>query len=236
MSRLRQALSFENVLVTAVAFVVLAGGTAFAANQLAKNSVGSKQLKKNSVTAAKIKKNAVAAAKIKNGAVNGAKIKDGSLELSKMNLESVPYGRIVHTAKGSSPLVLNEGTEPVSIPLEGSAYTQPPGRDDSYSGSLEVTFSPTCEAPRVLLAFLTLDQPPTSPEGEGVASVGYFISETEGGAGTYKVNLGTYTGSGISFQLATARNHTLALGIAGGCKGGSATVTNASASVLGVGG
>jgi hypothetical protein len=72
-------LTYANVMVTILAFVVLAGGTAFAAGQLGKNSVGPKQLKKNAVTAAKIKNNAVTAAKIANGAVSGTKINLASL-------------------------------------------------------------------------------------------------------------------------------------------------------------
>ena len=46
-------------------FLVLAGGAAFAANKLGKNTVGTKQLKNNAVTSAKIKKEAVTGAKIK---------------------------------------------------------------------------------------------------------------------------------------------------------------------------
>jgi hypothetical protein len=42
-------------MVTILAFAVLGGATAFAAGQLAKNSVGTKQLKKNAVTGAKVK-------------------------------------------------------------------------------------------------------------------------------------------------------------------------------------
>ncbi|MGN6274854.1 MAG: hypothetical protein ACTHNP_02860 [Solirubrobacterales bacterium] len=55
------------------------GASAFAATQLAKNSVGTKQLKNNAVTTAKIKNNAVTGAKIKNGTITGAKINLGSL-------------------------------------------------------------------------------------------------------------------------------------------------------------
>ena len=115
MSRVRRHLSFENVLVTIVAFVVLAGGTAFAANQLAKNSVGKKQLKANAVTTAKIKKNAVTAAKIKAGAIDGAKVKDGSLSNLDLNTADVPFGRIVHTRaeprRRCSPSVSQSGRD-----------------------------------------------------------------------------------------------------------------------------
>jgi hypothetical protein len=68
--RLRSRLTYANVVSTVALFLVVAGGTAFAATQmLPKNSVGSKQIKKNAVTAAKIK----------NGAVTGAKIDLSSL-------------------------------------------------------------------------------------------------------------------------------------------------------------
>jgi hypothetical protein len=72
-------LTYSNVMVTILAFVVLAGGTAFAASHLGKNSVGTKQLKRNAVTAAKIKKGAVTAAKVKTGSLTGAQINASTL-------------------------------------------------------------------------------------------------------------------------------------------------------------
>lgn len=69
MKRLRSKLTYANVVATLALFIAIGGASAFAANQLAKNSVGSKQLKKNAVTTAKIK----------NGAVTGAKINVASL-------------------------------------------------------------------------------------------------------------------------------------------------------------
>src|ERR1700759_1075733 len=56
-------LSFSNVVAMLALFVAL-GGSAYAASQLPKNSVGPNQLKKNAVTTAKIE----------NGAVTGAKV------------------------------------------------------------------------------------------------------------------------------------------------------------------
>jgi hypothetical protein len=72
--QIKKRLTYANVMSSVAVFLVLGGGAAFAANKLAKNSVGSKQLKKNAVTAAKIKRNAVTTAKIRNRAVTGAKI------------------------------------------------------------------------------------------------------------------------------------------------------------------
>jgi hypothetical protein len=54
MKRLCSKLTYANVMVTILAVVVLGGGTAYAANQLSANSVGSKQLKDGAVTKAKL--------------------------------------------------------------------------------------------------------------------------------------------------------------------------------------
>ncbi len=55
MTRLHPKLTYANVMVTLLAFVVLLGGGAYAASHLPKNSVGKQQLKKNSVTSKKVK-------------------------------------------------------------------------------------------------------------------------------------------------------------------------------------
>jgi hypothetical protein len=97
----RKRLTYANVMSSIAVFLVLGGATAIAANQLAKNSVGSKQLKRNAVTTAKLKKNAVTAAKIKKDAVDGSKVKDGSLTGSDINLGTlgtVPSAKTATTA------------------------------------------------------------------------------------------------------------------------------------------
>jgi hypothetical protein len=64
MKRLRSKLTYANVIATLALFLVLAGGSAFAAGKLGKNSVGTKQIKNNAVTTAKIKDGAVTGSKI----------------------------------------------------------------------------------------------------------------------------------------------------------------------------
>jgi hypothetical protein len=55
MNRLRAKLTYANVMVTILAFAVLAGGTAFANEALLpKNSVGSRQVKAGAITPAKL--------------------------------------------------------------------------------------------------------------------------------------------------------------------------------------
>ncbi len=64
MRKIRSKLTYANVMVTILAFVVLGGATAFAATKLAKNSVGTKQIKNSAVTAAKIKKGTITGTQI----------------------------------------------------------------------------------------------------------------------------------------------------------------------------
>ena len=64
MERLRSKLTYANVISTLVLFLVVAGGSAFAAGKLGKNTVGTKQIKNNAITAVKIKDGAVTSSKI----------------------------------------------------------------------------------------------------------------------------------------------------------------------------
>jgi len=56
MKLVRKRLTYANVMSSIAVFFVVAGGTAFAASQLGKESVGTSQLKKEAVSLAKIKK------------------------------------------------------------------------------------------------------------------------------------------------------------------------------------
>jgi hypothetical protein len=89
--KLRQKLTYSNVVSTLCLFLLLGGGAAYAAAHLGKNSVGAKQLKKNAVTTAKIKKGAVTAAKVKNGSLTGAQI-------NLSTLGTVPRAQTADTA------------------------------------------------------------------------------------------------------------------------------------------
>ena len=62
------------------------------------------------------------------------------------------------------------------MPLSAPSYTQEAGRDDTVFGAIDVTFDPTCKAPRQAIIFVTLDAPaPTEPTSdEGFVAVGIF--------------------------------------------------------------
>jgi len=72
-------LTYANVMVTILAFIVLGGGAAYAATQLGKNSVGPRQLKSKSVTTGKVAPNAINGSKVANGSLTG-----GDINLSQL--------------------------------------------------------------------------------------------------------------------------------------------------------
>jgi hypothetical protein len=79
MRRIRPQLTYANVMVTILAFVVLGGGSALAAATLGKNTVGSRQLKSKSVTTGKIAPNAINGSLVANGTLTGEDIKLSAL-------------------------------------------------------------------------------------------------------------------------------------------------------------
>ncbi len=233
MRRLRGKLTYSNVMVTILAFLVLSGGAAYAASHLGKKTVGAKQLKPNAVTTAKIKKNAVTKAKIKAGSVDSSKIVDGSVTGADINVPSTPFSRIVFEARGNSTMDLKAGTF-VAYPLANPTYTQSPGSDDTVLGALDVAFKPTCESPRFIAAYIVAD-PTTPPEKmfpvNDQIGFGQLVDPT-GAVGGGRIKLGG--GAGL-LQPSAPTNHTLSIYVALQCSGGSegATATFGAVDVIG---
>jgi hypothetical protein len=98
MQFVRKRLTYANVMSSLAVFLVVAGGSALAANQLAKNSVGTKQLKNNAVTTAKIKNSAVSGGKIANGAVTGSKLGAGAVGAANLGANSITGAAIADGA------------------------------------------------------------------------------------------------------------------------------------------
>ncbi len=233
MRSLRRHLSYGNVMSTLFVFLVLGGATAFAATQLAKNSVGTKQLRKNAVTAAKIKKNAVTKAKIKNSAVNGAKIAQGSVTGSDIDLGSTPFSRVVARFRGSGTVGLsNVGLD--VYPLSSSTFTQGAEELNSYAGAISVTYAPTCVAPRSAAAYVLLDPAnPAVPTELNVVGAGIVTDET-GASSTQRIEIGPYLIGGTRFEPGEAKAHTVSLVVGAECESGSgATASNGAVDLIG---
>jgi hypothetical protein len=94
MQRVRNKLTYANVVASLALFLVLSGATAYAASHLAPNSVGAKQLKSSAVTTSKLKRNAVTATKIRLGSVTAAKIEKGAVTEAKIGDGAVTGAKI----------------------------------------------------------------------------------------------------------------------------------------------
>ncbi len=113
-------------------FLVISGGTALAAQQLAKNSVGSKQLKKNAVTAAKIKNGAVTSGKLADGAVLTGKIADNAVTTGKIANEAIATGKVANNAISTGKLADNAVT---TGKIAASAVTTGKIADNAVTGA-----------------------------------------------------------------------------------------------------
>ncbi len=89
--KLRGKLTYANVMVTLLGFIVLGGG-AYAATHLKKNSVGGNQIKANAVTGAKVK----------NQSLTGSDIKASTLGLVPNATGAVNADNAVHTANSDN--------------------------------------------------------------------------------------------------------------------------------------
>lgn len=212
--QIRNRLTYANVMSSIAVFLILGGATAFAAQK-----IGSHQLKANSVTTAKIKKNAVTATKIKKNAITTAKIKNAAVTGEKINAETTPFSRVVAKLRGSSPLALTPVFQVFG--LSPSTYIQGAEEDDTYTGSADVTFEPTCEAPRSATAFILVD--PTNaakvePE-ESIVGLG-IVTDKLGGTVSKRIQIGPFV-FGNRFEPGTPTTHTVNLVIEAECKTGS---------------
>src|SRR3954452_16754881 len=126
MRRIRRHLTYANVLVTILAFLVLGGGTAVAAFVVSSNSqvgpgtisghkppvgkhanvisgsIYTKDLAAGTVTAAKLHGGAVSNTKLANGAVSTAKLKAGAVGTGNLGNGAVTGSKLASGAVGGS--------------------------------------------------------------------------------------------------------------------------------------
>lgn len=104
MRHLTRRLSYANVVATLALFLAIGGGAAFAATNLAKNSVGPKAIKANAVGPAKIKAGAVTNEKLANGAVTATKLAAGAVGAAQLGAGQVGATQLAAGAVGGNQL------------------------------------------------------------------------------------------------------------------------------------
>ncbi|MBS1893957.1 MAG: hypothetical protein JST59_21880 [Actinobacteria bacterium] len=127
MRHLTRRLTYANVVTTLALFLAIGGGAAFAATNLAKNSVGPKAIKANAVGPAKIKAGAVTNEKLANGAVTESKLAAGAVGATQLGAGQVGATQLAAGAVGAAQLAagavggsklgtINTRTASVSVP------------------------------------------------------------------------------------------------------------------------
>jgi len=183
MKHLTAKLTYSNVISTLCLVLLLGGGTAYAATQLGRESVGARQLKKNAVTPAKLN---AAAKKALTGPTGpaGSQGKEGSPGVEgprgEPGTDAAP-GAFATVLNGTPPQFL--GTHPGFTAVERKStgvYCLTPAAGIDYSHPIaSVEWSKTLES-NVLV------EPIAGPEVQGCA------------AGHFEVHTFEFTGAAVS--------------------------------------
>jgi len=117
-------------------FLVVAGGSAFAAGKLGKNTVGTQQLKKNAVTSVKVKNAAVTGAKIADGSITSAKLAPGAVGAANINTTGLTVPNAQNAQAANSAQVASSAQVANSLaPLEATHIVGAAGQPLFESGS-----------------------------------------------------------------------------------------------------
>jgi hypothetical protein len=218
-----------SLVISLVALFIALGSGAYAASK-----IGSKQLKNKAVTTKKLDNKAVSGKKLEGKAVKTNKLAPGAVTGSKIDDQSTPFSRVVHTATGDGEQALaSSGT---LYPLDGSTYTQKAGQINQFLGALDVRFEAGCTQPRGVTAFLAID--PVDPMAPSLNEVLAFgtLSDSGAGAASRHLDLGAYPGGpGALVPPGADQSHKLYLLAQGNCTAGAGvTATGAGIDVIGL--
>ncbi len=111
MNRLKQHLTFANVVSCMALFVALGGGVAVAAGKIGPSAVKATNIANEAVTNPKIKRQAVTSGKIKNGNINAADLGTGVVINSKLAKKAVTNAKLGNESVGTSKLAKKAVTE-----------------------------------------------------------------------------------------------------------------------------
>jgi hypothetical protein len=166
--KLRNSLTYANVVATLALFLALSGGVVYAATKLDKNAVKSKNiaanavktrnLAKNAVKTKTIAANAVTNAKIKKGAVSGGKVAKATLTRNNIAAGTLAGLQVAEVQAASVPGLTVSGSGGTAVPLTGdAAFTPVAGK--SYELLVELKGTPTDAdggGPEVCSAFVNM--------------------------------------------------------------------------------
>lgn len=202
---LRPKLTFANVMVVLLTFVVLGGG-AYAATQLPRNSVGTKQLKRGAVTKAKIRKSTLRELRGAlgptgpQGPAGGASSAGGTVPagvtLRGAAVTSMTTG--VPGTNGSAKGISFGGAQLAARPV---AHIVPPG------GASSTTCPGSVEAPEAAAGHLCVYVAQTVPKEDGTVIV---IDPTR--VALFGVNYDLKTAKGVTFEDGTVARFGFMLG------------------------
>jgi hypothetical protein len=153
MNKLRGKLTYANVMSTIAVFIALGGATAFAAGQLAKNSVGTKQIKKNAVTGQKVKDGSLTGADINAAtlgtvpkATNASKAESASKADSASHADSASKADNADQLGGAGAGAYVKGADAVGGGALGGTYASPTLKAAEASHQVGTAGNPAFEA------------------------------------------------------------------------------------------
>lgn len=134
-------LTYANVMVTLLAFIVLGGGAAYAAtkiqsDEIATGAVVKRTIGSRAVTSGKIAAGAVRGTQVANASLSSAQIKPGSITPESLE---VPLRFVANPTGGGHEV--NSGSN--EYPLASATWTQGPGQINVIFGEAKATLAYT---------------------------------------------------------------------------------------------
>ena len=120
--KLRQHITYANVVSTMCLFIVLGGG-AYAATKIPKNAVGANQIRSNAVGSSEIKRSGVTSSDVKNSSLEAADFKAGQLPAGPKGDQGAPGAR---GANGATDIVTEESGPVGGVGVGGTLQTRNP--------------------------------------------------------------------------------------------------------------
>lgn len=121
--RSRRRLSYANIMSTVAVFLVVAGGTAFAASSLAPNSVGSKTVKDNALKTIDLKDGkAVSSDDVIDASLTGTDLADNAVSSAKVADDSLTGTDIDESTLGQVPDSAKLGGRSAATFLSSAVY------------------------------------------------------------------------------------------------------------------